>query len=124
MRVGVLWSFQMAKSRDVEKEIDALRRDLRALKNDYAALKGKSAGVAAERIGTIKDEVSAALDGIKAKIADGTDNVAGEIGEQIEDLKSIFEDYSAETEKTIASHPLAAVAGAIAIGFLVGRITR
>ena len=112
----------MPRTRSVEKEIEALKRDIRALKNDYAALKDMSSEAASEHFGSIKDEVAATLDGIKAKISDSTGNVAGEIGEQIEDLKAIFDDYTAETEKKITAHPLAAVAGAIAIGFLIGRV--
>jgi ElaB/YqjD/DUF883 family membrane-anchored ribosome-binding protein len=36
----------------------------------------------------------------------------------------VVSDYSDQAEKTVAAHPLASLAGALAIGFLIGRLGR
>ena len=117
----------MAASRSVQKELDALRKEMAGLRQDYSRLKSrakasKSEGV--ERFGAIRDDLADTISAIRDKVANGTGAATEEISEQLNDLRDVVTDYTDRTEKTVAAHPLAAVAGAIAVGYLLGRFRR
>jgi ElaB/YqjD/DUF883 family membrane-anchored ribosome-binding protein len=117
----------MATSRSVQRELDNLRKEIAGLRKDYARLKGRaraSADEGVERFGAIRDDLLGTIDAIKDKLSNGTGEAADEIAAHIDDLKTMVGDYSDRTEKTIAAHPLAAVAGALAIGWIIGRLNR
>jgi ElaB/YqjD/DUF883 family membrane-anchored ribosome-binding protein len=114
----------MARSVNVEKEIAALKREISALKADYSKANGRAAKVAVEHFGTFREGVADTLEDIREKIAGNAAGVTEDIGEQLDELKSMLDGYTAETEKTIAAHPFATLAGAIAIGFLIGKFSR
>jgi hypothetical protein len=46
-------------------------------------------------------------------------SLAGEIGE----LTGLVQDMLADAEKTMSRHPVATVAGALALGIVIGRLT-
>ena len=117
----------MTTTRSVQRELDNLRKEMAGLKKDYARLKGRASATAdegVERFSAIRDDVLGTIEAIKDKLTNGTGAAADEITAQIDDLKNMVGDYSDKTEKTIAAHPLAAVAGALAIGWLIGRLNR
>ena len=45
------------------------------------------------------------------------------IGEQIADLNRLVQQMLEDAEDTIADHPVATVAGALALGIVIGRLT-
>jgi ElaB/YqjD/DUF883 family membrane-anchored ribosome-binding protein len=117
----------MATTRSVQRELDNLRKEMAGLKKDYSRLKSRASATAdegVERFSAIRDDLLGTIEAIKDKLTNGTGAAADEIAEQIDDLKAMVGDYSDRTEKTIAAHPLAAVAGALAIGWIIGRLNR
>ena len=117
----------MATSRSVQKEIESLRQEIADLRKDYARLKGRAKATAndgLERAGAIREELAATIDAIKERVADGTGAAADEISAQLEELCGVANEYTEKTERTVAAHPLATLAGAIAVGYLIGRLGR
>jgi ElaB/YqjD/DUF883 family membrane-anchored ribosome-binding protein len=117
----------MATNRNVQRELDNLRKEIAGLRKDYARLKSRASATAdegSERFSAIRDDLLGTIEAIKDKLTDGTGAAADEIAAQIDDLKTMVSEYSDRTEKTIAAHPLAAVAGALAIGWIIGRLNR
>ena len=108
----------MATTRSVQRELDNLRKEMAGLKKDYSRLKSRASATAdegAERFGAIRDDFMSTIEAIRDKLTNGTGAAADEIAAHVDDLKTMVGDYSNRTEKTIAAHPLAAVAGALAI---------
>jgi hypothetical protein len=117
----------MASNRSVQKELDELRKEMAGLRQDYARLKGRVKATKADgvqRASAIRDELANTIEAIKEKVASGTDAAADEIAEELAELRAVVGDYSDQAEKTVASHPLASLAGALAIGYLIGRLGR
>jgi ElaB/YqjD/DUF883 family membrane-anchored ribosome-binding protein len=117
----------MATPRSVQKELDSLRKEIAGLRKDYSRVKGRakvSAAEGAERLGAIREEVIDTIEAIKDKVASGTGAAADEIAEHLNELRDVVGEYSDRTEKTVAAHPIASLAGAIAIGYLIGRLSR
>lgn len=81
--------------------------------------------------GTLKAE----LDALRAELAalrrpapepGGTaeaHTASGAIQEQLAELNSLVHQMLEEAEDTIAEHPVATVAGALALGIVIGRLT-
>jgi ElaB/YqjD/DUF883 family membrane-anchored ribosome-binding protein len=93
----------MAKRADLQKELEALRRELRqvplmAEEGDAAAHPASS--VAAPADSTVRSEVERVLHDLQARLAEATD----------------------ETEDAIAAHPFASVAAAFLLGILVANL--
>jgi ElaB/YqjD/DUF883 family membrane-anchored ribosome-binding protein len=73
----------------------------------------------------------AELDEIKAELArlresrtvQQAETLAGGVGEQIAELNRLVQDMLENAEETIAEHPVATVAGALALGIVIGRLT-
>jgi len=117
----------MASSRSVQKELESLRKEIAGLRNDYARLKGRARETksdASDRFGSIRAELADTIDALREKVAEGTGAATGEIGAQLDDLREIVNEYSDKTEKTVAAHPFATLAGAIFVGYLFGRFGR
>jgi ElaB/YqjD/DUF883 family membrane-anchored ribosome-binding protein len=117
----------MATTRNVQRELDNLRKEIAGLQQDYSRLKGRARATKTEgleRFGAIRDDLVDTIDAIKAKVTNGTGAAADEISAHIDDLRNLVGDYSERTEKTVAAHPIAALAGALAIGWLIGRLNR
>jgi uncharacterized coiled-coil DUF342 family protein len=83
----------MAARQSLRSEIDELKREIETLK---AAAPGESAEPA---------------------------TVGSELENQIEELKSLVDSMLEDAEQTVARHPVATVAGAIALGIVIGRLT-
>ena len=117
----------MASNRSIQKELDELRKEIAGLRQDYARLKSRVKATKADgvhRAGAIRDELADTIEAIKEKVASGTDAAADEIAEELAELRAVVGDYSDQAEKTVAAHPLASLAGALAVGFLIGRLGR
>lgn len=73
------------------------------------------------------DEIRAELARLRA--ARGADDgvaaaaAAGGVSEQIAELNRLVQDMLENAEDTIAEHPVATVAGALALGIVIGRLT-
>jgi hypothetical protein len=116
----------MAATRSVQAELADLKKELAGLRSDYVRLKSRGAATkwdGAQRFGAIRDDVSERIGALKDKIADGTGATVDDISRHLEDLREIVSEYSDKSEKTVASHPIAAVAGALAVGYLIGRLS-
>jgi ElaB/YqjD/DUF883 family membrane-anchored ribosome-binding protein len=117
----------MANSRSMQKEIAALKKEISALRSEYTKTGRKTASAAinsAERIGAIKDEIVDRVTGIKDTIAEGAGDMAEDVVEQLDELRSMLSDYQAQAGKAVSNHPVMTIAGAAAIGYLIGRFSR
>ena len=117
----------MASNRSIQKELDELRKEIAGLRQDYARLKSRVKATKADgvhRASAVRDELADTIEAIKEKVASGTDAAADEIAEELAELRAVVGDYSDQAEKTVAAHPLASLAGALAVGFLIGRLGR
>jgi len=75
------------------------------------------------------DEIRAELARLRAARSAGEGEAAaapgsmGGMGEQIAELNRLVQDMLENAEDTIAEHPVATVAGALALGIVIGRLT-
>ena len=77
------------------------------------------------------DEVRAELarlreaktEGAAAASAAGEVLASGPLGEHLEELNRLVREMLENAEETIAEHPVATVAGALALGIVIGRLT-
>jgi ElaB/YqjD/DUF883 family membrane-anchored ribosome-binding protein len=117
----------MAATRSVQKELNDLRKEIAGIRADYARLKGRASATGSEAVGrytAIKDDLLDTVDAIKERVANGTSDAVDDISAHIDELRDVVNEYTDKTEKTVAAHPLAAVAGAIAVGYLIARMNR
>lgn len=74
---------------------------------------------------TLRDE----LDALKAELAHLKDaavsraEAPGGLNDQITELNRLVHQMLEDAEETIAEHPVATVAGALALGIVIGRLT-
>jgi len=117
----------MATTRSVQKELDDLRKEIAGIRSDYARFKKRASATTSEgavRYNAIKDDVLETVDAIRERVVNGADTAMDDISTHIDELRNVVSDYSDKTEKTVAAHPLAAVAGAVAVGYLIARMNR
>lgn len=88
-------------SRTLRAELDALRAELVLLRNAQAVP------------GSAPD----------AGAASATELPPGGMGEQIAELNRLVHQMLEDAEETITEHPVATVAGALALGIVIGRLT-
>lgn len=72
------------------------------------------------------DEIRAELARLRepaGQTAAGDAAAAGGIQDQIAELNRLVQDMLENAEETIAEHPVATVAGALALGIVIGRLT-
>ena len=70
------------------------------------------------------DEIRAELARMReARAAADGDAAAGGLHDQIAELNRLVQDMLENAEETIAEHPVATVAGALALGIVIGRLT-
>ena len=72
------------------------------------------------------DEIRAELSRLREARTAGQGDAAsaqGGVGEQIAELNRLVQDMLENAEDTIAEHPVATVAGALALGIVIGRLT-
>ena len=79
---------------------------------------------AQDQLGLVKEEVVAAIEVIKNRISKQAGDAGETISHDVEELRRLVENYSSQTQKAVSTHPLTALLGAAAIGFLLGRIAR
>ena len=83
---------------------------------------------------TVSSSLKAELDTIRAELsrlrhqasqADGQAESAeaGPLASQLAELNRLVQDMLADAEEAVAEHPVATVAGALALGILIGRLT-
>lgn len=71
------------------------------------------------------DEIRAELARLRepAGASGGEAAAAGGLQDQIAELNRLVQDMLENAEETIAEHPVATVAGALALGIVIGRLT-
>jgi ElaB/YqjD/DUF883 family membrane-anchored ribosome-binding protein len=85
----------------LKAELDAIRAELAELRHMQA---GAPAGAGEAAIPAVEP-------------------ATGGIGDQIAELNSLVHQMLADAEDTITDHPVATVAGALALGIVIGRLT-
>ena len=117
----------MATSRSIRREIDALKKDIAGLRAEGKRMQRQAAAVAsdgASSLGAIKEELVDRVSEIKDTLASGASGAMDEITAQLRELRQRISDYSEQADSTVKAHPFAAVAGALAVGWLIGRLCR
>ena len=117
----------MATTKAMQKEIAALKKEISALRNEYVRTGRKTAAAAvngAERLGAIKDDIADRVSGLRETLTGGAGEVADDVMEQLEELREMVGEYTEQAGNTVKNHPIATVAGAVAIGYLIGRMSR
>lgn len=71
----------------------------------------------------IKAELSRLRETRGAAAADAAQAAAGAMGKELAELNRLVHDMLENAEETIAEHPVATVAGALALGIVIGRLT-
>jgi hypothetical protein len=119
---------QRRRPKRVSKEFEAMKREIAELRAAHEAKASEADGAGADHLANLKAEIEQALTLIRKKIESVGVGVGGEVSEDInadfQELREVVADYFAVAEKTVAAHPLAALAGAVAVGFALGRLTR
>ena len=70
------------------------------------------------------DEIRAEIARMReARAAQHDDAAAGGMADHIAELNRLVQDMLENAEETIAEHPVATVAGALALGIVIGRLT-
>lgn len=70
------------------------------------------------------DEIRAELARLReAQAPPGAEGAAGGLHEQVGELNRLVQEMLENAEDTIAEHPVATVAGALALGIVIGRLT-
>jgi ElaB/YqjD/DUF883 family membrane-anchored ribosome-binding protein len=112
---------------DASSDLDALRNDLAGLKSTLARFMADAGGEAAKSA----REVSSSLAGHVGDVAGHVGDVAGHVGDKASDLADKGAQFAATTgeqAKSLAAeieafarrNPLGALAGAVAVGFVLG----
>jgi len=109
---------------DIADELNALKTEVLSLRADYARLASAAQTAGRRQYGLAKDEVAASIEAIKDKITKKAGDAGETISEDIDELRRLVESYASQTQKVVAAHPLSLLAGAAAIAFLLGRVSR
>jgi ElaB/YqjD/DUF883 family membrane-anchored ribosome-binding protein len=91
----------MAATQNLRRELDELRREFESLRDRGA---GQLSGKAKEAAAAAAKEL---------------ESFEGQIGELNRMVHALFE----EAEESVSQHPVATVAGALALGIVIGRLT-
>ena len=94
----------MAHAMDIRKKLDELRAEILALRN--GTCKTDKSVPPAEEIGGTKSE-----------------STLQQLEHQIGELNQMVVDVLNDAETTATQHPIAALAGALALGIVIGRVT-
>lgn len=117
----------MTSSRSVQKELESLRDEIAGLRQDYERLRKRANATkadASDRAGAIGAELANTIEAIKESLSETTGTAADEISAQLNQLRQTVNEYSEKTEKTITAHPIATLAGAVLVGYVIGRFGR
>jgi ElaB/YqjD/DUF883 family membrane-anchored ribosome-binding protein len=71
----------------------------------------------------IRSELARLREAKAETAAAGSDSTASAMGEHLEELNRLVHEMLENAEETIAEHPVATVAGALALGIVIGRLT-
>jgi hypothetical protein len=111
----------------MQRELNALRKEIAALRADGQRMKKHASAAATagvSSLGAIKENLVDKVSEIKSTLASGASGAMEEIAEQLEELRETVSDYSEEAKKNFNAHPFVVIAGALAVGLLIGRLTR
>jgi len=114
----------MTVGHDIADDLKALKTEVDSLRADYARLTSAARIAGRRHYSLAKDEVETAIEAIKDRISKKAGDAGEAISDDIEELRALMETYAGQTQKAIAAHPLTIIAGAAAVAFLLGRVTR
>jgi ElaB/YqjD/DUF883 family membrane-anchored ribosome-binding protein len=98
---------------DASSDLDALRNDLANLKNTLARFMAEASGEAAKSAREVSSSVAGHVGDTASDLADRGARFAATTGEQAKTL-------AGEIEAFARRNPLGALAGAVAVGFILG----
>lgn len=83
---------------------------------------GTDTGIKAE-VDRLKAEIEALRAAGSPKADDASGERQSELAMQFDDLTAVVQSLFEEAEETVARHPTATIAGALALGIVIGRLT-
>jgi ElaB/YqjD/DUF883 family membrane-anchored ribosome-binding protein len=98
---------------DASSDLDALRNDLASLKNTLARFMAEAGGEAAKSAREVSSSVAGHVGDTASDLADRGARFAATTGEQAKTM-------AGEIEAFARRNPLGALAGAVAVGFILG----
>ena len=117
----------MAMSRNTQRELDALRKEIAALRADGRRMKRHASAAAANgasSLGAVKEDLVDKANEIRDRLAGGASDVVNGIADRLDEVRETIAEYSEKAENGIKAHPFVVIAGALAVGLLIGRRTR
>ncbi len=97
--------------REVDQEIQSLREDLAILRSDIADLSS-----------SVRDMASHRAHGVKASIEDDVRETRERLRERIAEARAQGARSVEDFEESIGQHPLASVATAVGVGFVLAKL--
>jgi methyl-accepting chemotaxis protein len=94
------------------------------MRDAYDRVKANAQTVRRRQLGLATNEVAAAIEATKGRISKQAGGASETVAEDLEELRRLVEVNARQAQETVATHPLSALAGAVAIGFMLGRMTR
>ena len=76
-----------------------------------------------DELDAIRTELSRLRQHASSSGGEASSGEAGPLGAQLAELNRLVQDMLADAEETVAEHPVATIAGALALGILIGRLT-
>ena len=114
----------MTMARDINDELNHLKSEVASLRGAVSRLRQEAEPGLLKKAESAKDEIVGMASAIKDRISSEVGDVSRCMTGDIDALKSSVDAYAEKAQTTLRSHPLAVVAGAIVVGFVLGRFQR
>ena len=82
-----------------------------------------SSGTLKAELDALRAEITQLRKDAQAHVSATADSVAEGLGPQIAELNKLVQQMLEDAEETITEHPVATIAGALALGIVIGRLT-
>jgi ElaB/YqjD/DUF883 family membrane-anchored ribosome-binding protein len=105
---------------DASSDLDALRNDLTSLKNTLARFMADAGGEAAKSAREVSSSVAGHVGGVAGHVGDKASDLADRGAQFAATTGEQAKSLAAEIEAFARRNPLGALAGAVAVGFVLG----
>ena len=101
-----------------------LKAEIASLRLDYASLKDEAKAAGTKQYDATRDQLSSVLSSIKTRLSGDVSDTRKSIPAELETLRSFLGTVGDGAEKVVSRHAISVAVGAIAVGFLMGRLSR
>lgn len=82
-----------------------------------------NSGTLKAELDALREEIAQLRKSAPEQAAAAVDHLPGALGDQLAELNKLVQQMLEDAEDTITEHPVATVAGALALGIVIGRLT-